>query len=469
MPSGNTFPVMTWTVLCKEDNFYEVNPMKKTSWYKSTTLAAALCLTLGGGIAAPATVHAWDAGSALLATVQLGAQYAALNKQINHLDNEGRDEFMAELKSKEGVNHDPRANAMLDDIMTRLQASVATIDPSIKKKPYNYFVNNNKTFNAFCTLGHNISVNIGAFTEMNYNEDELAFIIAHEMAHGQKKHPASGVKRAIPLNLLAALYSSQNPNTVSVLGSVVLANVGTAKLVTKPMEKQADALAFDYAVGAGFNVGGGAAVWQRILDKHDSGRGSFFAELFNDHPTSISRRDVYSKDITAWSNNTVKVNPKTGTVYIRNKEFYTPVKNAEMSGQEQAYLIAGNLSAVFHVKGKEPGSVWTSGANVLMVGNQPIMSLSGVSNPGEVTARLRTLLAGSGTATVEKSAGDKAAKKADVKKADRKDSKKKAVRSEKKSRSIEKKAEADKKMAAAGEKKSMKEILAEYKAAKAAE
>ena len=136
---------------------------------------------------------------------------------------------MGQIKDKYGVNSDPTANAMLARIMTRLSDAVALTDESIVKKPYNYFVNNDKSFNAFCTLGHNMSVNIGAFTKLNYNEDELAFVIAHEMGHGQKNHPAAGVKKALPLSLLSALYASQNPNNASVIGATLVNAVGTAR------------------------------------------------------------------------------------------------------------------------------------------------------------------------------------------------------------------------------------------------
>jgi hypothetical protein len=51
------------------------------------------------------------------------------------------------------VDQAPEANAMLHNVMTRLSASIATEDPSIKQKPYNYFVNKQTSFNAFCTLG----------------------------------------------------------------------------------------------------------------------------------------------------------------------------------------------------------------------------------------------------------------------------------------------------------------------------
>ena len=371
--------------------------MKKSSIIR-TAASAALCLSLTTGAVMPKQVLAWDWLSAGLAMFQVGAEYAYLNKQVSYLDNKGRDEYMGQIKDKYGVNTDPTANAMLARIMTRLSDAVALTDDSIVKKPYNYFVNNDKSFNAFCTLGHNMSVNIGAFTKLNYNEDELAFVIAHEMGHGQKNHPAAGVKRALPLSILGALYASQNRNSASSVGAALVTTIGTAKWVTKPMESQADKLAFDYAVAAGYNVGAGAALWQHILEQNGS-KSSGFAELFNDHPTSVSRRDNYNKKITEWSKDQVSVNKETGLITVAGKSFYTPAKTTNMSPQEQAFLIAGNLSAVFH-DGGQHDAVWTNSENTLLVGEQPVMSFDGVADADAVEKRLREILSSSNVRTV---------------------------------------------------------------------
>ena len=371
--------------------------MKKSSIIR-TAASAALCLSLTTGAVMPKQALAWDWLSAGLALFQVGAEYAYLNKQVSYLDNKGRDEYMGQIKDKYGVNTDPTANAMLARIMTRLSDAVALTDDSIVKKPYNYFVNNDKSFNAFCTLGHNMSVNIGAFTKLNYNEDELAFVIAHEMGHGQKNHPAAGVKRALPLSILGALYASQNRNSASSVGAALVTTIGTAKWVTKPMESQADKLAFDYAVAAGYNVGAGAALWQHILEQNGS-KSSGFAELFNDHPTSVSRRDNYNKKITEWSKNQVTVNKETGLITVAGNPFYTPAKTTSMSPHEQAFLIAGNLSTVFHDGGQHE-AVWTNSENTLLVGEQPVMSFDGVADADAVEKRLRDILSSSNVGTM---------------------------------------------------------------------
>lgn len=341
-------------------------------------LTATLSVTLATSLICPQKAVAFDAASAIGAIVGIGAQYAYLDKQVNYINNDdkGRNEYLTQIKEKVGVNHDPRANDMLADIMSRLSDAVAQTDPSIREKPYNYFVNTQKTFNAFCTLGHNMSVNIGLFDMLNYNEDEIALVVGHEMGHGQNNDPANGVKKALPLQVLAALYQSQNPDAVSIIGANVLANIGNAKNVTLPMEKAADEKAFQYTEAANYNVGAGAATWQRVLEKMGESKENFVSEIFNpsDHPGNVARRDNYSAKITSYSNGKVKVNKDNGLITVNNRIFCTPAAIPSMSSLERAYLIAGNLAKVYHDKMvKTPecslleDTIWLNGTPIMQI------------------------------------------------------------------------------------------------------
>ena len=358
-------------------------------------VAGLVCTTLGTGVlAAPAKAQAFDWVNAIFAVGVVGAQYAQARSQVNFLDGEGRKDYMVQVKNEVGVNQNATANAMLDRIMVRLSKSIEETEKNseIKEKPYDYFVNNDQSFNAFCTLGHNLSVNIGLFEQLHYNEDEIAVVVAHELGHGEKKHPKKGVTNQLPLQLIAALYESQNPNSVSILGANIAAAVGNAKLVTKPMENEADKLAFKYYTQAGYNIGAGAAVWQHVIDKLDDNKSSFVTELFNDHPSNVKRRDSYNKAITDYSNGVVKVDANTGTISIHGKEFFTPEASETQSAVEKAFFIAGNLSAVYHDKKAKPSRVWVDGSNILTVGKQQVMYLYGVPNQQQVVQRLKEIL-----------------------------------------------------------------------------
>ena len=106
----------------------------------------------------------------------------------------GRSELLAELQQKDGVNDDWELNRRVEAIMTNLTAAIGSIDPTIYEKPYQYFINTRDGFNAFCTLGHIMSINQGIFENLD-DDSEIAVVLGHEMGHGQSNHP---VDAALP-------------------------------------------------------------------------------------------------------------------------------------------------------------------------------------------------------------------------------------------------------------------------------
>lgn len=316
-------------------------------------VVAALALTIGTGAMLPAKT---EAGSILETLISGAVTYAAIDNQVKTLDGDGRQQFFGQMKEQYGVCEEPEANEQLERIMKRLTPVLEKYDPTVKEKPYQYFVNENKSFNAFCTLGHNISVNIGLFNALNYNEDEIAFVLGHELSHGTHKDPANGVKKQVGLTVLTSVVATSvgADGIGAALGVTIINNLGTAKGITLPMEKRADKDAFIYCSEAGYNVGAGAAVWQRIIDstKEKKSETNVVNQLFNpnDHPTHVNRRNKYNETLYEYSNKKVKVDAETGMVMVNKQNIAIPAALEEMSALERAYLVAGNLAAVYHNK-----------------------------------------------------------------------------------------------------------------------
>lgn len=294
----------------------------------------------------PAKAEAFDLGGAIGGMIIAGAQAQQVGAQIDYFDDQGRDEFYQEMKNNYGVNEDPELNAQVDELMANLTDGVGAVDPTIYDKPYNYFINTDTSFNAFCSLGHNISINTGLF-DMIDNMDEVAVVIAHEMGHGQKEHVRKGFKKSTTLSVIAAGIGGGSSIGVAICTSI-LANQVKAHNVTKPQEREADALAFDYLVNTPYNLGATAAVWQRVIDKSGDSKSNFLGAIFspNDHPGHIERRDTYAKTLSAYSNNAVTV--ADGTVSVNGKPVFTPANQEDISGAERSYFVAGRLARVYH-------------------------------------------------------------------------------------------------------------------------
>lgn len=311
--------------------------MRMKSWFAG--LAVAIILQM---IAVP-VIHAASLGQIL---GQTAAEWL-VTKEIIRQYHYQKYSYLNDMKREVGVNEQPRANDQLKDIAERLLKTVAQRE-KVEAPPYTFFVNNKKEMNAYCGLGHNITVNIGTFEFFDYNEDELAVVIAHEMGHGQRNHGLNSIDKQVPFMLVHRIYLARNNNTLSGLTSYLFFRQMMAKNATLPGEREADALSFDWATAAGYNPGAGAAAWTKVRAKYGDKQPNFLGELLSpsDHPTQGQRIDYFAKRMTEYSGGQVKVN--AGQVYIKDNPVMIPAKTGSLSAEERAYLIAGNLAKAVH-------------------------------------------------------------------------------------------------------------------------
>ncbi len=338
---------------------------KKLAKLLITCMAVAMPLTA----ALPAKADA----SVLGAVIGAGIQMAVQNEQLKQLNNteEGRQELFKAMKEKQGVNTDPVLNQRVDSIMANLTAAIAQVDPSIKDMPYNYYINPEASFNAACSLGHNMTINTGIFSLLT-TDDEIAVVLGHEMGHGQKNHVLKGYQNSIPVNILATAAAAGG-GTAGSVGAAVAANYIDAVHISKPMEWEADKLSFEYMTHTSYNLGATAAVWQKVTEEYGSNQGNFAGDLFSpsDHPGHEERRDAYAKQLNEYSHGVVTV--ADGMVKIHDKEFVAPAAISSMSGAERSYFVAGNLARYYHRGTKNIAAAHVSGGTVY-VGEQAIMT-----------------------------------------------------------------------------------------------
>lgn len=350
-----------------------------------------LCAFVTGNMLMPTKTDAIKIGGGKISNVVKASQdYEMVKKSLRYYDGEGRDELFEALKQSEGVNANPTYNNILKNIMTRMTTAVAKTDPTINQPAYNYFVNNSQYFNAFCSLGHNISVNTGVFLFFDNHEDRIAAVVAHELVHGQKKHPIKGAEKKMTIEFLQS--AAINLSGVNRLASDVVAVHAKNTGVTKPNEWEADNIAFDYMVASGYNVGAPAAVWQRVIENSTGAKKDALSDILNPstHPASKDRRDNYSKKLTTYSGGSVSVNADTGEVLVNGKIFMKPAAAGNMSGQERSYLIAGNLAAA--AKAKAFSNSATAAGNVVKIGNFNIVTAAaGDGSAADLAATLNAI------------------------------------------------------------------------------
>ena len=350
--------------------------MKKTLRSKLLTGLLAGSIALGGSFAfqgAP-TASAVSLGSiagTVISGISAHNQASKAIKELNDTE-EGRQALFAHYQKEYGVEYGSPYQGLCESVMTRVTQGIAASDPSVWEKPFLWFINQDDSFNAFCSLGHVMSINRGLFNYLQ-NEDEIAVVIGHEMAHGMKNHVAKATHKKINTAILASIAADMTDASVlrNVAINMTVKHVNEV-VIGKADEWQADGLALDYVTAAGYNPGAAAAVWQRFIDQAGDNKATLASEILNpsDHPSNSARRDKYAKTVKEYSGG--HVDATDGVVFVNGKRLVAPAAAGGMSAAERSYFVQGNLAAAYH-NGHSKSAARVSG-NTVMLGAQPILT-----------------------------------------------------------------------------------------------
>ena len=326
---------------------------------KSLVLAAVMGLSLTTVAVVPTTVEAASAGAA--ETLIGGAvAYAYVSTAFNKMDNskEGQEESLARAKKQTGYLEDSAAQARVQRIMKTLEAS-----PSVKRS-YVVYANPSDDFNAFATVGRVMSVNKGALDLLD--DDELAYVMAHEISHGEHKDIVNGLKKQVGLSTAVSLAAGGGGNAAIL--SNIAGNYMENQVFTMGQEKAADELGFKILSESSYNVGGAAASMAVLRNKYGDLYREGLNQVFspNNHPKTSSRVKDNIDRMYTYSGNHVTVD--NGAVFVNGVNIYSPANSGRYTGEERAYFMAGKLARLYHNGQIQQGSASYSGPTVTVAG-----------------------------------------------------------------------------------------------------
>ena len=328
-----------------------------------TTLSVAMAATMAPAIMQTAPVNA--ASSAVQTLAGGAVAMAYVSTALNKMDNseQGQQESLARTKEKTGYLNDSAAQERVNRIMKTLEAS------SSVKRSYVVYANPDTEFNAFATLGRVMSVNKGALDTLD--DDQLAYVMAHEIAHGEHKDIINGAKKQIGLSTAVGIAAGGSEGAA--LLSNVAGNYLSNQVFTMSQEKAADELGFKVLSESPYNVGGAAgsmAVLRNKVGEHyREGLSQVVAP--NNHPKLSDRVNNNISRMYTYSGN--HVNVSNGAVYVNGDNIYSPAGSGRYTGEERAYYMAGKLARLYHNNQITPGSASYSGGTVTVAG-QSIVS-----------------------------------------------------------------------------------------------
>ncbi len=149
-----------------------------------------------------------------------------------------------------------------------------------------------KELNAFCMPGGKICFYNGILTQLRLDDDEVAIIMGHEVAHALLEHARARMGKTMATRGVIELGSA-----LLGLGGAgrSLADMGGQLLTlrfSRDDESQADALGLVLAAKAGYRPAAGVTLWQKMLSANKGAP----PQWLSTHPSGDSRiRDIQGR------------------------------------------------------------------------------------------------------------------------------------------------------------------------------
>ncbi|HYG64375.1 MAG TPA: M48 family metallopeptidase [Thermoanaerobaculia bacterium] len=231
--------------------------------------------------ARPAAMVAMTFLALTLCTADAQAQKRGLN--LVSLDQEWqmRSELHQQVQREARLVNDRQALAYLNTVGRRLAAQTPYAN-----RPWDFFIVNDPSVNAFNLPGGLVYVNTGLIAEAD-TLDQLAGVLAHEIGHGAARHGTQLMTRAYGYNLVAGLLLGRNPGQFQQL-LAQLGGVTALNAYGRDAEREADRLGVQYAYRAGYNPDGVADFFRQLLDMRQR-RPTKVEQFFSNHPMTETR------------------------------------------------------------------------------------------------------------------------------------------------------------------------------------
>ncbi len=164
---------------------------------------------------------------------------------------------------------------------------------------WNWQVNviNEDTLNAWCMPGGKIAFYSGIIDRLNLNDDEIASIMGHEIAHALREHSRERASqeqiKQIGLGVAGQFLGLGQ-------GTMALANMATKYAIELPFsrshETEADNMGLELAARAGYNPDAAVSVWKK-MQKVSQGSPMEFMSTHPSHEHRIKNLSKMSKKV----------------------------------------------------------------------------------------------------------------------------------------------------------------------------
>lgn len=197
------------------------------------------------------------------------------------------DDFIRRSRQQLDFVNDPELLIFINEVGHRV--AEASNHP---EQSFNFYLINDDSLNAFAVPGGHIAVHTGLLLEAE-NEDQLASVLAHEVAHVTQHHIARGIEKSKGniLTTLATVLAAAALGGQAAQAALVYVNASAIEKrlsYSREFEREADSIGIRSLYAAGYSPDEMPGFF-RTLQRWSRIRESGAPEFLRSHPLTISR------------------------------------------------------------------------------------------------------------------------------------------------------------------------------------
>lgn len=209
------------------------------------------------------------------------------SQQLEQMAAQSYAKLSAEARAKGVLNTDAALLQRVRGIATRLQAHTGVFRPDAPRWQWEVNVIDANQLNAFVMPGGKVMLYSGLVDQLKLSDNEIAFILGHEIAHALREHSREQVSQAMAAQTAIGIGSALlglGSGSAELTNTVYEALVATR--FSRTHESEADRIGLELAARSGYDPRAGVSLWQKMMRAESGARPP---EFLSSHPTGSAR------------------------------------------------------------------------------------------------------------------------------------------------------------------------------------
>jgi len=196
-------------------------------------------------------------------------------------------EMLTPLAEEHKLDTDPALKRRVDAIVERIKEQAIAMRPDTRSWNWEMtIIEDAETVNAWAMAGGKMALYTGLVEQLEPSDDELAQVLAHELAHALAKHSVEKMSVAAATSVGVQTVGVATGSGLAMQGSALLAALAVSLPNSRSMESEADRIGIELAAKAGYDPRAAVTLWEKMGALGNGGQPQFLST----HPHPATRQ-----------------------------------------------------------------------------------------------------------------------------------------------------------------------------------